>query len=441
MKFRILPLLALICCTPVVSYGKGQNAGRQTKETDPDNRYQYELYGFVRNDFTFDSRKTLASVGELFNFIPYDQYLNALGQDLNATPSARLLAVTTRLGFNVTSPLYGKLRMSAKIETDFCGSASQYVMFRIRQAFVAFDWQYHRITAGQTWHPMTGELLPSIVSLNTGAPFNPFSRAPQLRYDAKIDGFNITAAAIYQMQYTSPGPEGNSVKYQVFGGLPEFYIGFAYKNEHWKVGLGGEYMQIKPRQTSIMTIEDETGEIHDVEVLAKDKVNSFAGQIFASYNTGGFDVRLKTVLGQNMGHLLMMSGFGAYDYAPESGKYKYAPLTQSSTWLTIGYDTHNTTHNVKATLLGGYIKNFGAAKELVPGNVYVRGFDNIDQIFRIAPSVQYSFKNLNIGLEYEYTGVIYGTPNPDFSVKGERIVSNHRAYLICIYNFSHLFGK
>lgn len=435
-KLPIL-ILTMLCCLPAISYGKENGSKTQSD----DNNFKFEIYGFVRNDFTYDSRKTIASVGELFNFIPYDRDINGLGQDLNATPSTRLLAVTTRIGLNVTSPLYGKLRLSSKLEADFCGSGAQYMLLRIRQAYVALDWPHHRITAGQTWHPMTGELLPSIVSLNTGAPFNPFSRAPQLRYDAKAGGFTVSAAAIYQFQYTSPGPDGSSNKYQVFGGIPELYIGATYKNDNWKVGLGGEFMQIKPRTSGNIQIETEENSYQDMKISVDEHVNSFAGQLFISYTYRGFDIKAKSVLGQNLSHLLMMSGYGAYDYNAKNDTYRYTPLTQSATWLTIGYSTGNEIHKWKATLLGGYIKNLGAAENLIPGKVYLRGFDNIDQIFRVAPSVQYSFKNLNIGIEYEYTGVNYGSINPDYTVTGERIVSNHRAYLICTYTFSHLFAK
>ena len=62
-------------------------ANDTTKTAPKPNPYELEIYGFVRNDFTFDSRKTLASVGELFNFIPMDNSFNAAGDDLNAIPT------------------------------------------------------------------------------------------------------------------------------------------------------------------------------------------------------------------------------------------------------------------------------------------------------------------------------------------------------------------
>jgi hypothetical protein len=405
-------------------------ANDTTKITEKPNPYEFEVYGFVRNDFTFDSRKTLAAVGELFNFIPMDNQLNSLGEDLNAVPSSRLLAVVSRLGFNFKSPTFGDMFINAKIETDFCGAGANYNMFRIRHAWVGLNWKHHQLIAGQSWHPMAGDLLPSIVSLNTGAPFNAFSRAPQVRYNGKINAVTLSAAAIYQLQYPAPGPKGNSTEYQVFGGLPELYLGITYAANGLKIGLGGEYMSIRPRTTT---------EINGKTMKVNEFVNSFASQLFAQYNTKNFTVAAKSIYGQNTGHLLMMSGYGYYGVKEDGYSLNYAPLTQSATWLTLAYNTAKEKHNVRATVLGGYMKNFGARHDL--DGVYVRGYDNIDQIFRVAPSIQYIYKGLVLGLEYEYTGVMYGTPQANYSVVGDHLVGNHRAYVMLVYNFSHKFFK
>ena len=392
--------------------------------------YEMEVYGFVRNDFTFDSRKTLAAVGELFSFIPMDHQFNSFEEDLNAIPSSRLLAVVSRLGFNFKSPTFGGMFINAKIETDFCGAGANYNMFRIRHAWVGLNWKHHQLLAGQSWHPMSGDLLPNIVSLNTGAPFNAFSRAPQVRYNAKVSNVTLSAAAIYQLQYPAPGPNGNSTEYQVFGGLPELYLGVTYAANGLKIGLGGEFMSLRPRTTA---------EVNGKTVKVNETVNSIATQLFAQYSNKNFTAAAKSIYGQNTGHLLMMSGYGYYRVKENGYSLNYAPLTQSATWLTLAYHTARENHNMRATVLGGYMKNFGARHNL--DGVYVRGYNNIDQIFRVAPSIQYLYKGLVLGVEYEYTGVMYGKPNANYSVTGDHLVGNHRAYVMLVYNFSHKFFK
>ncbi len=434
LKTATIALLLLFAIVPTF-------AADSTKVEAKRNPYEMEVYGFVRNDFTFDSRKTMAAVGELFSFIPMDNQLNSMGEDLNAVPSSRLLAVVSRLGFNFKSPTFGGMYINAKIETDFCGAGANYNMFRIRHAWVGLNWKHHQLLAGQNWHPMSGDLLPNIVSLNTGAPFNAFSRAPQVRYNAKIDAVTLSAAAIYQLQYPAPGPgtfnketgkyaTENSTKYQVFGGLPEMYLGVTYAANGLKMGLGGEFMSLRPRTTA---------EVNGETVKVNETVNSVATQLFVQYSNKNFTAAAKSIYGENTGHLLMMSGYGYYGVKEDGYSLNYAPLAQSATWLTLAYHTAKEKHNVRATLLGGYMKNLGARHDL--NGVYVRGYDNIDQIFRVAPSIQYLYKGLVLGVEYEYTGVMYGTPNANFSVAGDHLVGNHRAYVMLVYNFSHKFLK
>lgn len=423
LKTTLFLLLILVFSTTAIA----QDTTKVAPKYDP---YEFEVYGFVRNDFTFDSRKTYAAVGELFSFIPMDNKLNSLGEDLNAIPSSRLLAVVSRLGFNFKSPTFGGMFINAKIETDFCGAGANYNMFRIRHAWVGLNWKHHQLLAGQSWHPMSGDLLPNIVSLNTGAPFNAFSRAPQVRYNAKVSNVTLSAAAIYQLQYPAPGPNGNSTEYQVFGGLPELYLGVTYAANGLKIGLGGEFMSLRPRTTA---------EVNGKTVKVNETVNSIATQLFAQYSNKNFTAAAKSIYGQNTGHLLMMSGYGYYGVKENGYSLNYAPLTQSATWLTLAYHTAREKHNVRATVLGGYMKNFGANHDL--DGVYVRGYDNIDQIFRVAPSIQYLYKGLVLGVEYEYTGVMYGTPNANYSVTGDHLVGNHRAYVMLVYNFSHKFFK
>ncbi len=406
-------------------------------QTPEDSVFKFSLYGFVRNDFAYDSRKTMGAVGELFSFLPYDEKLNIDGSDENAVPNTRLLAVVSRLGFNFATPTYkNDFNITAKIEADFCGGGTNIFFVRIRQAYAALNWRkMHNLTVGQTWHPLTINMLPNIVSLNTGAPFNPFSRTPLIQYNFSLKGVKLSAAAIYQFQYNSPGPEGNSTAYQVQGGLPEFYIGADYKAAGFNIGIAGEFMQIRPRH-----FDTASGD----KLRVNEHVNSWVGQLYLGHSSKNVDVKVKTTLGQNMGHILMMSGYaatGAKTLASGATQHSYSAISQSATWATLAYHTNKPTHNVTATVFAGYMRNLGTGKDLVAGATpYTRGPGNIHQMGRVAPSVIYSHRcGLQVGVEYEYTGVNYGTLNSDATVTPTRLVNNHRIYAMLVYNFSHTF--
>jgi hypothetical protein len=271
---------------------------------------------------------------------------------------------------------------------------------------------------------MNLDMTPTVLSLNTGAPFNPFSRTPQVRYNAQLKDFRISAAAIYQMQYTSPGPAGNSLEYQINGGLPELYLSLEYKKSGLLAGVSGEYQMIRPR--TIGTIIQNG---IPIAVKVSDKIHSYSASAYIGYNHKLLNVKAKTIYGQNLGHLLMLSGYGVTENLP-NGSSTYSGLNSSASWINITYG-----QRYLIGLFGGYIKNFGASKPL--STVFVRGFNNIDQIVRISPSFTYNIKGLSVGLEYEMTGAFYGeTISDNYSVTDTHFVHNHRIYCVVAYSFS-----
>ena len=106
-----------------------------------DKAVKTEIYGFVRNYFTYDSRSCVQSNEGLFNMLPNDIKPGVNGEDLNAIPSVRFLSMTTRFGLNVTGPEIWGAKSTAKIESDFCGASSGTAFnLRIRQAYAKLAW-------------------------------------------------------------------------------------------------------------------------------------------------------------------------------------------------------------------------------------------------------------------------------------------------------------
>ena len=59
----------------------------------------------------------------------------------------------------------------------------------------------------------------------------------------------------------------------------------------------------------------------------------------------------------------------------------------------------------------------------------------IDNMWRVAPNVQYTVGNLNLGIEYELTTVAYGDLQPNGTVNNTHNVSNNRLLLSAMYAF------
>ena len=402
-----------------------------------DSTFKLKPYGFVSNYICYDTRESVTVFGEMFNMMPKDVEFNADGsEDINAEPKLTFVSFTTRLGVDVSGPEIWKAKSSAKIEADFCGYGANNTLLRIRQAYVALNWERLSLICGQTWHPMVNQVMPSVVGLSTGAPFSPFNRSPQFKIVADLGkGWDLTAAALYQFPNTSIGPTGADLNYSRWSMIPELYMSVKHVGEHFTVGAGVDMLSIMPRKKSTVereiTLDDGTTQMQSVEVSVNDRVTGISPEIFADYKSGKFNIKGKAIYAQNAAHLIMVSGFGATDYDPQTGSYDYAPTRSAVSWLNATYGS-----KWRAGIFLGYAKNLGAAKDFISTNdFWVRGAKNTDYLYRVSPSITYTLKGLQVALELDYTAVGYGDVTLNGRSKALREVANTRACLMIKYSF------
>ena len=356
-----------------------------------DKAVKAEVYGFVRNYFTYDSRSCVQSNEGLFNMLPNDVKPGVDGEDLNEIPSVRFLSMTTRFGLNVTGPEIFGAKSSAKFESDFCGASSGTAFnLRIRQAFTKLAWEHSDLLVGQAWHPMSGDLMPEVFSLATGAPFNPFNRSPQVRYNyTPVKALSFTAAALYQYQYGSVGLDGKtSNTYSRNALVPEFFVGMTAKGEHLTGGFGVNASTIAPRVIA-----------NDMRV--DERLTSYSAMVFGSLKVDYLSVRAKAVYGQNTSHMQQPTGFGIVETL-ENGVNNYESMQLGSAWITMMYGK-----KLRYGFFAGWLKNYGSAGEKFESLV-VRNNTGMDQAYRFSPIVTYKVQNMQIGLEYEHTATAYG---------------------------------
>ncbi len=412
-------LLSLLLAA-VVMAGKAQE----------NNKPVVKLYGFVRNYIDFDTRENLSSNSDQFNMIPKDEALNEYGDDINARPDIHLLSITTRLGLNVTGPEFLGAKTSAKIETDLAGFGTSNTVLRIRQAYAKMDWKNDNLLVGQAWHPMMGDMMPDVFSLATGAPFTPFSRTPQIRYNHIAGKFTLTATAMYQFQYLSYGPSdgssAQSFEYARKAVIPELYFQAMYKNGNFMAGLGVDLLTLKPRSE----YTDNKG----VKVKSNEYVFGVTPTLFASYKNGGWGVKGRVTYAQNASHLNMLGGYAVTEIK-DNGEWEYGVLNSLTAWVDVTYKQTLKRGTLTYCLFGGYGKNYGCKDDIDPSKMFIRGYNNIDSYWRVAPSILYTQNAMQIGLEYEPTTVGYGTMNSDGSVDKTHSVTNHRICAMLKYNF------
>ena len=415
-----------------------------------DSAPKVKLYGFIRNYYAFDSRESIAGTEDFFYYVPKDISLNDENDDINANPNFKFAALTSRLGVDVKGYEYKGWDFAAKIEADFYNGLSSTsndpltrasltgtANLRLRQAYVTMSNYRWTFKAGQAWHPMAAD-MPHIFSLNTGAPFGPFSRTPLVSAEAVIyPGLSITAAAIWQQQYTSAGPYGASANYIRNGG-GELYLGLNYKKGAFLARAGINALSITPRT------------VNDKKLKVVERSLTFIPFLYAQYEKGPVAVRFKTVLAQGGEHLNLNGGYAISGMQNDSRSYVYTPTLNSSSWASFKYKAGK----LDLILFGGYVKNFGTIDPLLGENTVIGGYgkpmgfyfsknsyDNLNSMWRITPEAVYNFGRLALGMEYECTSVQYGDKSQGMNLdkglydKGLHWVTNHRVQGIVKFTF------
>lgn len=408
MKKSFITLAAVALLAPAAVAFASEPAVETAKTEKP---VHFKFYGFIRNYFAFDSRESKAGTKDLFYYLPLDESLNANGTDINANPSFRFLAITSRLGLDVKDYQIGKTKVGAKVETDFYCMNGNVAVLRLRQAYATLGWdnlgndgtQSTSLKIGQAWHPMAAD-QPYVIDLETGAPFNAFSRTPQVMVDHNFSkNFALTAGVLWQMQYLSTGPKGASDSYIKYACTPEFYAGLTMKTNHgFLARVGADVLSIKPR------VRNSEGE------KVSDRITTVNPYVYAKYDSRDFSINAKVIYASAGEHFNMLSGYGVTK-VDSDGSWDYAPLHSTASFLSVKYG-----RKVQVQGMIGYMKNLGTSKALYedaahPGytstsNVYIsgNGFHNLNQLIRVTPTVVYNLGKLSFALEYDITAAQYG---------------------------------
>ncbi len=382
-------------------------------------KYSYKFYGQIRTDLYYNSRANEETVDGLFYMYPKDKSYDADGKDLNATANGSFYTLFSRLGVDVKGPRLRSATVSAKIELDFRGSGTTYSIGRIRHAYLNLDWKKSALLLGQTWHPLYGDVTPQILNLNMGAPFQPLSRAPQIRYRYTVGEMLFTAATLWQSQFLSQGPDGKSQEYIKKSCIPEIYVSADYKNSNWLAGVGMEVVSLKPRTQS--TVDGQVYKVNERET-------SLSYEIHVKYTSSQWYVAAKSVLGSNLTQVSMLGGYGIKSVDARTGKQTYSPNRNTSSWLNIVYG-----NTWKPAVFFGYMKNLGTGDAVTA--MYGTG-TNVDQLVNAGVELTYNVPHWKFGLEYNFCSAWYGSLN---SINGKVVdthsVSNNRLVATVLFTF------
>ncbi len=401
---------------------------QQTSETTPlipvvklSDNVQVKFGGFVRAEYYFDSRETAGGVDDLFSFFPENKKLDANGDDQNAVFRQGLSTQSTRFNALFTGPDVWKAKSSAFFEFDFTGGATTQastgatnaVGLRLRHAYTKLSWNKTDLLIGKTWNPFAETIFPSVVGLHTGIPFRPFGRGDQVRIVLKpTENINVLVAALYQTEHKSTvftdatGTTVSATNDVRANPIPELHLQLHFKTKSLFAGITSEYKVVRPATQTTGTLgvfnTDET-------------ISSYALGAFADYKKDKFNAKVSAIYGQNLSELFQQGGYAVKTLDAATGAKTYSASNSASYWLNLTYGK-----KLVAGVFAGYQKNLGFDDNILSaadGGVFLGRWQNVDHIYRIAPSLKYNIGRLSLAAELDYNVAGYGTV--DYDNKGK----------------------
>ena len=417
----------------------------QAQEKQEPPKFGISFSGFVKTDIFYDTRQAVNIREGHFLLYPENVSSDANGRDINAKPAFNILSIQSRLRGAITGPDAFGAKTSGVLEADFFGNAGSGLDdvngFRLRHALVKMNWPTAELIVGQYWSPMfVAEMFPAVISFNTGAPFQPFSRNPQIRLTKTMGGLKIFGVLYAQRDFTSTGPEYSLVagsyvstpvassKYMRNAGIPAMHLQLQYSpgSTGHLLGLGVDYKTIKPETFTVDSSRIKRFESSEI-------LSSLSCIAYARLKLNPVTLKVQGVLARNAHDMVMIGGYTSEITDPGTGSKEFSNITTGSVW----FEAHTNGKTIQYGLFAGYTKNMGTPEPLSPNAVFYARGAGIDNIYRIAPRVEFISGKLNIALELEYTVAAYGKPNSDLhgGVTGTSTVANTRGLVAFIYKF------
>lgn len=341
----------------------------------------FDVSGFVKAEYLYDSRQVVAAREGEFHLYP------APASDANDVGNLGAFTFFSRLTLGIGDlPDVMGSRVSGHIETDFFGATNETVStLRLRRAFAKMAWDDREVLFGQEWSPLfTIASFPRTVATTTGAPFQPFSRQPQIRFTYKPGRLHFIGATAWQRDaFTDIAFQGVSgIAQQQQSGLPALHAHAQYHGSTLMLGAGAYFKALRP-------------------IATEDRFTAGAGQAYATLTASAATVRAKATYGASLSDHLMTGGYvyNEFDNA-------FYPLNVFSAWIDV-----DGTGPIAPGIFLGYLTNEGSSDEVGTLSAVSEAARsaNIDYVWRLAPRLSLTYDALRFAFELEMTSARYAS--------------------------------
>ncbi|SEG55450.1 hypothetical protein SAMN05421847_2703 [Halpernia humi] len=432
-----LGIVSFLCFSSILNAQETQSNADLLKrietleaEKNKPKEWDAALYGWVRTEYSFDSRQSAYAREYNLNLYPLDEKLDANGKDINAASASNFLAITTRIGVKFKGPDVWGAKATGNIEADFFGNtelnkssagSGSTGLLRLRHATATLTWPKTALTFGQTWYPtFIPEVYPGVANFNAGILFNPFGWAGQIKIAQKLTPeLTLSLIAYKDREFQTATATGATLNSATFNSVtPTFHGQLQYKTKTITTGFGAEYQSLKPV-------------IESAGLVSNEKLNSETYFGYFKYANDKIIAKAYGITGGNLYHLVMIGGFAGY--TEPNGQESYRPTKTSSMWI----DVASANPKIAPGVFFGYTKNSGVNAGYK--NLYVRGISGariLDQVWRASARVDFKQNKFNISPEIEYTTAKWGDINAEGKAQNNMLeVGNFRGMVRVMYSF------
>lgn len=409
----------------------GQIATHETQIGIPLNKatkipLNIEIGGYIKSEGAYDSRQNEGGADNQYLLFPKKILCDPTGRDINHQAQFDLYAIESRANFALNGPQVFSAKARSVMEWDFWGSRDLIRRVRLRHAFVRLDWEDTSFLTGQFWHPIfVDECYPDTISFNSGAPFDPYGRNPQIRVTPQFGDLKLILAAITQLNNVSNGPIGYSSTYMRDAHLPNLHAQLQMKANTHYFGVGMDFKRLVPR------IESNTGYKVNESITSLDAIG------YVALNFNNFKVHAKCAYIENGTEYDTLSGYAVHCIDPVTDGRSYTNLRCVNVWMDIIL-RHG---NCEPGIFGGYSQNLGSRHTIIKNDPVTNASliytldANVGSAWRLSPRIRWFFEPVILGVECEYTTAAHGDVNDKGVVENAIPVGNCRLLAAAWYNF------
>ncbi len=352
---------------------------------------QPEIGGFIKLDTYYNSRQIVAAREGHYYLFPQPIISDEDGIDQNSDPFFNMANFQSRVWLKIKSESIIGALVTGKLEADFFGASSGLEnVFRLRHAFIKMAWTNIELLFGQYWSPLfTIDVFPQVINFNTGVPFQPFARFPQISIKWTMTESLRLVGAVTMQRDTFQEISGREVQQR--SGIPGIHFHSIWEQKKFFLGAGGYSKALRP---------EKGGDIFFADSYT----------IYSKWNLGHFNVRCKYISGNDLSDHIMLGGYVEIEN-DDLNEIDYYPTRMKSSWIDIEY----LKHSIIFGLFAGYTENDGIDYEIKPDVHYEfqARSANILYVYRISPRIVWKKNSIKFALEYDRTEALYTSEYTD----------------------------